>query len=556
MTVLDIRNLAVAFGATPVVHGVDLSIARGEALALVGESGSGKSITAMALMGLLPARASMTADAMELEGQDLRGLSDAALRRLRGPQMGMIFQEPMTSLTPVLTIGRQMTEALRVHFGLSGEAARARAIDMLDRVEISRPADRLRQYPHEFSGGMRQRVMIAMTMALEPRLLIADEPTTALDVTVQAQILDLMRTLVRETGTSLLLITHDMGVVAQMADRVTVMRHGRLVETEAAAPLFAAPRQDYTRILLNSVPRLDAPLRPAPQPTPPVLGFRDISRSFAGRGLLRRSEPVRALDGVTLDIARGETLALVGESGSGKSTLGRIGTRLDLEHDGRVEIDGIDITGLRGRALRKLRSRVQVVFQDPLASLDPRFTVGRTLGEPLRIHQGLAGECLRTRAADLLAQVGLPSSALGRLPHEFSGGQRQRIAIARALAVDPAVIVADEPTSALDVSVQSKVLDLMEDLQRERGLAYLFVTHDLAVVRRIAHRVAVMRRGRIVEMGPVSAVLDDARHPYTQALLAAAPVADPTRARRPPAPMPHTPDKPLSLVSDGHWVAA
>jgi len=468
----------------------------------------------------------------------------------------MIFQEPMTSLTPVLTIGRQMTEALRVHRGGSPQTARARAIDMLDRVGIPRPVERLGQYPHEFSGGMRQRVMIAMTMALEPRLLIADEPTTALDVTVQAQILDLMRALTQETGTSLLLITHDMGVVAEMADRVVVMNRGAVVESGPVRPLFAHPARDYTRDLLAAVPRLDAPLRaPSAAADRPVLAFSGVSRHFAGRGLFSLGAGVTALDDVSLEVMPGETLALVGESGSGKSTLGRIGTRLDMDHAGRVDIDGQDITDLRGAALRRLRGRVQMIFQDPYASLDPLFTTLRTLAEPLRIHRGLTGSALRDCAADLIERVGLTADALDRLPHEFSGGQRQRIAIARALAAQPGVIVADEPTSALDVSVQARAIDLMEDLQEAEGLTYLFVTHDIAVVRRIAHRVAVMRKGRIVEVGPVGAVLDDARHPYTQSLLAAAPVPDPTRARRAHVPLPQGADGPLFRVSDAHWVA-
>ncbi len=558
MSVLTVRNLRVGFDGADVVRGVGFDIAEGETLALVGESGSGKSVTAMAVMGLLPAAANVRADALSLRGTELTDLGDAGLRRLRGPSMGMIFQEPMTSLTPVLTIGRQMTEALRVHRGMDKAQARARAVEMLERAGIPESAARLRQYPHEFSGGMRQRVMIAMTMALEPRLLIADEPTTALDVTVQAQILDLMRDLTRDTGTSLLLITHDMGVVAGMADRVAVMCAGEIVETGTARNVFAAPRHDYTRKLLDAVPRLDAATRPAVAVAArsSVLAFRDISRSFGGGGALRRGGTVRALDGVSLEVFAGETMALVGESGSGKSTLGRIGVRLDTGHGGTVLIDGDDVTALRGARMRRLRARVQMIFQDPFASLDPRFTTFRTLAEPLKIHHGLTGHALRDRAENLLDRVGLPATALDRLPHAFSGGQRQRIAIARALAAEPGVIVADEPTSALDVSVQARVLDLMERLQAETAIACLFITHDLAVVRRIAHRVAVMRAGRIVEIGTVAAILGAPRHAYTRALLDAAPVPDPTRPHRLHVAPPPLDYAPLREVATGHWVAA
>ncbi|WP_172332389.1 ABC transporter ATP-binding protein [Mangrovicoccus sp. HB161399] len=558
MPLLDVTGLTIAFGALPVVEGLDLSIAKGETLALVGESGSGKSVSALSLMGLLPRGARRTGGRILLGGTDITDCGDAGMRSLRGPRMGMIFQEPMTSLTPVLTIGRQMTEALAVHKGMSGAAARARAVEMLDAAGIPQPAARMAQYPHEFSGGMRQRVMIAMTLALEPELLIADEPTTALDVTVQAQILELMRRLARETGTSLLLITHDMGVVAEMADRVAVMRRGHLVETGTARDIFSAPAQGYTRDLLAAVPRMDGPLRRDPPPAAdrPALAFRGIGRSFGARGFLSRSAGHRALDGIDLAVAPGETLALVGESGSGKSTLGRIGARLDLSHEGSVQVAGEDITALRGAALRKARSRVQMVFQDPFASLDPRFAAGDTLAEPLAIHRGLSGRALRAEAGRLMERVGLSASMLDRLPHEFSGGQRQRIAIARALAPEPQVVIADEPTSALDVSVQASILDLLLGLQRDTGLAFLFITHDLAVVRRIAHRVAVLRGGRLMELGPAAEVMDRPRHPYTQALIAAAPVPDPRAARQAPVPPgPAALAGPLREVGSGHWVA-
>ncbi len=558
MPLLDVTGLSIAFGKHRVVEGLDLTIDRGETVALVGESGSGKSVSALSLMGLLPRGATRTGGRILLGGTDISDYDDTRMRRLRGPRMGMIFQEPMTSLTPVLTIGRQMTEALAVHKGMTGAVARARAVEMLDAAGIPQPSERMAQYPHEFSGGMRQRVMIAMTLALEPELLIADEPTTALDVTVQAQILELMRRLSRETGTSLLLITHDMGVVAEMAGRVAVMRRGRPVETGPARTIFASPARSYTRELLAAVPRMDGPLRADPPPAAdrPALAFRGIGRSFGGRGFLSRGSGHRALDGIDLAVAPGETLALVGESGSGKSTLGRIGARLDLAHDGSVHVAGEDITALRGGALRKARSRVQMVFQDPFASLDPRFTAGATLAEPLAIHRGLSGKALRSEAGELLDRVGLSASMLDRLPHEFSGGQRQRIAIARALAPGPQVVIADEPTSALDVSVQAAILDLLLELQRQSGLAFLFITHDLAVVRRIAHRVAVLRGGRLMELGQAAEVMDHPRHPYTQALIAAAPVPDPDAQRRPSLPVgPDAGTGALREVGAGHWVA-
>ena len=530
---LDVRDLRVAFGRRAAVDGLSFSVAPGEAVALVGESGSGKSVTALSIMGLGGA-GRITGGSVAFRGRDLTAMSDAERRRVRGAEIGMIFQEPMTSLNPMLTVGRQMTEALEVHRGASARDGRARAAAMLERVGIDRPGDRLRQYPHEFSGGMRQRVMIAMTMALEPRLLIADEPTTALDVTVQAQILDLMRNLARDSGTSLLLITHDMGVVAEIAQRVVVMREGRRVEEGAVGPIFAAPKAPYTRELLAAVPRVGDPGRaPVRAAGEPVLRFRGVSRSFGERGLFARGGVTHAVCNVDLALRPGETLALVGESGSGKSTLGRIGVGLERADRGEVSVGGHDIGRARGRRLRALRSVVQMVFQDPFASLDPRFTVARTLMEPIAIHARVGRREARARAAALLERVGLDASAMDRLPHEFSGGQRQRVAIARALGAEPRVIVADEPTSALDVSVQAHVLDLLVELQEQQGLAYLFITHDLAVVRRIAHRVAVMRRGEIVEEGAVDDVLARPSHPYTRALIDAAPVPDPTaRGRR------------------------
>ncbi|MET0745479.1 MAG: ABC transporter ATP-binding protein [Microvirga sp.] len=563
---LAVSSLSVAFGRRAprhVVSGVSFDVGAGETVALVGESGSGKSVTALAIMGLLAPSARVTGGRIVFTGQDCLTLDAEARRRLRGDRIGMIFQEPMTSLNPVLPIGRQMTEALELHRGLDAGAARRLAVAMLDRVGIAGAAARLAQYPHEFSGGMRQRVMIAAVMALEPRLVIADEPTTALDVTVQAQILDLMRGLAREAGTSLLLITHDMGVVAEMADRVVVMRQGQVVETADVGALFRTPRQPYTRALLAAVPRIDAPGPDAASPEGSAqaapeafLRLSGIVKAF-GSSAWRSSTATRALDGVTLDVSRGETVALVGESGSGKSTLGRIAVRLTDPDAGRILIDGEDVTRLAGARLRAARAKVQFVFQDPYASLDPRFTIARILAEPLQVQGRLGRGEIRERVASLIERVGLPAGAAARLPHEFSGGQRQRIAIARALAVDPAVVVADEPTSALDVSVQARILDLLADLQRERSLGLLFITHDLAVVRKVAHRVAVMRAGRILEIGPAADVLDAPCHPYTRALLSAAPVPDPSlRARTRIVCPPDAPSGPLRPVSALHWVAS
>ena len=551
---LDVRDLRVRFGAAEVLHGVDVAVAPGELVALVGESGSGKSVTALAALGLLPAKAVVTGS-VRFDGEELLGLDREALRAVRGARVGMVFQEPMTSLTPVLSIGRQMTEALEAHAGAGRDAARAEAVRMLDAVGIPGARARLAQYPHEFSGGMRQRVMLAMTMALGPRLLLADEPTTALDVTVQAQVLDLMKALSRERGTALLLITHDMGVVAETASRTVVMRRGRVVEDAPTERLFAAPGEAYTRELLAAVPRIDGAAPAAPGPKPPALELDDIVVSFAGRGGFGRRWRVRALDGVSLDVRPGETLALVGESGSGKSTLGRVAARLQDADAGRVRVDGEPIDGLRGAALRTFRRRVQMVFQDPFASLDPRRRVGDTIAEPLVIA-GASRKEARARALDWLDEVGLPASAATRYPHAFSGGQRQRIAIARAMVCSPRVLIADEPTSALDVSVQERVLTLLEDLRARHDVACLFITHDLAVARRIAHRVAVLHRGRLVEIGPTDEVVGAPRHPYTRALLDAVPVPDPSRGARERAPSPDLRGEPgeLVAVAPGHLV--
>jgi peptide/nickel transport system ATP-binding protein len=479
----------------------------------------------------------------------------------------MIFQEPMTSLTPVLRIGLQMTEGLIAHEGLTRRQAEDRAKEMLARVGLDRVDRRMKQFPHELSGGMRQRVMIAMAMAADPAILIADEPTTALDVTVQAQILDLMRSLKRDFDTSIILITHDMGVVAEMADRVVVMNAGEKVEDGPAETIFKAPRKDYTRKLLDAVPRLGAyaaaaePRQVVERPTPigkPLVHAWGMSKTFRERGILFKSnEGTAAMQNVGFDLRAGETLALVGESGSGKSTTGRAVLRLLELDDGRIEIDGTDIRGLGPNTLRRARRQMQMIFQDPFASLNPRISAGRLVAEPMVIHRIASGSELDDRVETLFHRVGLGSEHIRRFPHEFSGGQRQRLAIARALGPGPKLIVADEPTSALDVSVQAQVLELMLELQQSLGLAYLFISHDMAVVEEVAHRVAVMRQGRIVEIGPRQGVLNDPRHRYTQALLAAVPVPDPTRSRGklPTIDANTLPMGPLAEVAPAHMVA-
>ena len=565
---LQVRDLSVAFGPVQAVDGLCYDLHAGETLAIVGESGSGKSVSSMALLGLLPPRsARIEGGTAFFDGQDLLRLSDRDRRRVRGNRIAMIFQEPMTSLTPVLRIGQQLTEALVEHRGLSQAAARDKALEMLRLVDLSDPPRRMRQFPHELSGGMRQRVMIAMAMALEPDILIADEPTTALDVTVQAEILGLMRDMQARFGTAILLITHDMGVVAEMADRVVVMHRGRKVEEGPVRAIFGSPKADYTAALLAAVPRLgarsaeDGPRPIIDQPAPPgavVLHAEGMCKVFTGRGgIFGRSGGTVAMQDVGFTLRAGETLALVGESGSGKSTSGRAVLRLLDVDAGRIELEGDDMRALSTRSLRKARRSMQMVFQDPFAALNPRISIGRLIAEPMVIHGIARGSELEDRVAELLRRVGLEPDHMSRFAHEFSGGQRQRICIARALSVGPKLIVADEPTSALDVSVQAQVLELMLELQQSMGLAYLFISHDMAVVEEMAHRVAVMRQGRIVEMGPRRAVLGAPRHPYTAALLAAVPKPDPT-AQRPKLPrldLKDLPMGPLAQIAPDHWVA-
>ena len=564
--VLDVQNLTTAFrrdGAwREVVHGVSFSVGPGETVALVGESGSGKSVSALSIMRLTPRDASRVGGRVLLNGRDILQVSEAEMREVRGNDVAMVFQEPMTSLNPVLTIGFQIAEGLMLHRRLSRAAAEAETVRLLDRVRIPAARSRIHDYPHRFSGGMRQRVVIAMALACRPKLLIADEPTTALDVTIQAQILDLIKALQDEEGMSVLFITHDMGVVAEIADRMVVMLAGRAVETGETASIFGGAQHPYTRALLSAVPKLGAmagrsrpvrfpivskttgeieplpplsraavPAGPAASPETAVLEVRALTTRFDIRGGLlgRVRGRVHAVENVSFSVAAGETLSLVGESGCGKSTTGRSILRLVEPQGGAVLLDGEDVLKLGRSELRDRRKAMQMIFQDPFASLDPRMTVGTAIAEPILLNK-LAGRAeARDRTADLLRRVGLDADMAGRFPHEFSGGQRQRICIARALAVRPRLIVADESVSALDVSVKAQVVNLMLELQAWLGLAFLFISHDMAVVERVSHHVAVMYLGEIVERGPRSAIFGNPQHPYTRRLLAAVPIPDPAR---------------------------
>ncbi|MFF8932217.1 dipeptide ABC transporter ATP-binding protein [Streptomyces longwoodensis] len=516
---VQVTDLTVEFGSLRAVDGLSFRLAQGGALALVGESGSGKSTVAAALLGLHRGTGARVGGSIEVAGTDVRRASEEELRRLRGGRAAMVFQDPLSSLDPYYAIGDQIAEVYRVHTRVSRRAARARAVEVLDRVGIPDAVRRSRSRPHEFSGGMRQRALIAMALACEPALLIADEPTTALDVTVQAQILDLLHTLREETGMGLLLVTHDVGVAAESVDEVLVMRHGRAVEHGPVGTVLGAPAQTYTRDLLAAVPRVDAPRAASPEPGEVVLEATGLRREF-GRG----SRAFRAVDDVSLTVRRGETLGVVGESGSGKTTLGRMLVGLLEPTAGEVRHEGHARVGVR--------PAVQMVFQDPVSSLNPRRTVGESIADPLRARGERDERRIRGRVTELLERVGLEGAHYDRYPHEFSGGQRQRVGIARALAADPRVIVCDEPVSALDVTTQAQVVSLLGELQRELGLALVFVAHDLAVVRQVSDRVAVMRRGRIVESGPADEVYDNPQDPYTKQLLAAVPALDPDVAAR------------------------
>jgi peptide/nickel transport system ATP-binding protein len=533
-TLLEVEDLAIHFGAEPhavrAVDGLSFAVAAGETVVLVGESGSGKSMAALAITRLLPATARIVSGAVRLAGQDLFKLPEYRMRDVRGAAVGMIFQEPQSSLNPVMRIGAQLGEALVRHQGLRGAALRARSIELLEAVGISDAAARLDQYPHQFSGGMKQRVMIAIALAADPRLLIADEPTTALDVTIQAQVLDLIKAEQKRRGMGILFITHDLAVAYQIADRVLVMRQGRLVESGTRDAFYANPQHAYSRQLFDALPSWDKRVRegyaPSATPAAPLLEVRDLAVEFPiRRGLFKRKVgALRAVDGVTLCVEQGRTLAIVGESGCGKTTMGKGILRLAPLAGGSVEFAGVDLATLDAAAMRRQRAALQIVFQDPVASMNPRMVVGDIIKEGM-LAQGIgAGPAERdARVAELLAQVGLEAVHARRYPHEFSGGQRQRIAIARALAVRAGLIVCDEPTSALDVSVQAQILNLLGQLQRDLGLAYLFITHNISVVEHLAHDVAVMYLGRIVESGPVGEVLGSPQHPYTQALLSAVP---------------------------------
>jgi len=520
---LEVRDLSVVFGAMPAVEQVSFTLNRGETLALVGESGSGKSVSALSLLQLLPyPHARHPGGSIRLRGEELLGATPARLREIRGNQIAMVFQEPMTSLNPLHSIEQQIGETLRLHKGLSGNQLRARIMELLDRVGLSDVAHRLNALPHELSGGQRQRVMIAMALANDPDMLIADEPTTALDVTIQAQILKLLKELQAQLGMAILFITHDLSIVRKMADRVCVMQAGAVVETGTVAEIFAAPQHPYTQELLAAEPKGDPP--PEIADAPEVMTGEALKVWFPlKRGLFGRVlSHLKAVDGVSIRVRAGQTLGVVGESGSGKTTLGLALLRL-LSSEGAIHFENQRIDALSNQALRPLRQAMQIVFQDPYGSLSPRLSVGEIVEEGLRVH-GLAGDraARRDRIAQALTEVGLDPATQNRYPHEFSGGQRQRIAIARALVLQPRLLILDEPTSALDVSVQAQIVDLLRELQRRYRLAYVFISHDLRVVRALANHLLVMKDGRIVETGPARQIFADPQHPYTQALLAAA----------------------------------
>ncbi len=610
--VVQVNDLTVRF-KTPertveAVRNVSFHVNRGETLAIVGESGSGKSVTSLALMRLVEyggghiANGGMLLRRRSGDVLDLVNAPDSTLQRVRGADVAMIFQEPMTSLNPSFTAGNQIAEALQLHQGLDAAAARAETLRMLERVRIPEARAILDRYPHQLSGGMRQRVMIAMALSCKPQLLIADEPTTALDVTIQAQILQLIRQLQEEMDMGVIFITHDMGVVAEVADRVLVMYRGDKVEEGGSDEIFARPQHAYTRALLSAVPRLGAMQgtdEPAPFPllkvdeaarvpdpaklvdTPvaepstvrrengPVLKVRDLTTSFdiTGGILGRVQKRVHAVEKVSFDLYPGETLSLVGESGCGKTTTGRSLLQLVKSKSGSIEFDGKNIGALRGSAMQTLRQHIQFIFQDPFASLDPRMTVGYSIMEPLLIHKVARGKAAQDRVRWLMDKCGLLPEMIDRYPHEFSGGQRQRICIARALALNPKVVIADESVSALDVSIQAQIVNLLLDLQRELGVSFLFISHDMAVVERVSHRVAVMYLGQIVEIGPRRAIFENPQHPYTKKLMAAVPIADPQRRHRErsllvdeiPSPMRRVGDEPLVeplvAVGEGHFVA-
>ncbi len=585
--IVQVQDLSVRFATSErvvdAVRNLSFHVDRGETLAVVGESGSGKSVTSLALMRLVEhGGGKIIGGHMHLrrrngEVLDLANASQAAMRNVRGADIAMIFQEPMTSLNPVFTVGEQIAESIRLHQGKSPSEAKAEALRMLELVRIPEARNVLGRYPHQLSGGMRQRVMIAMALSCKPSLLIADEPTTALDVTIQAEILQLIRALQQELHMAVVFITHDMGVVAEVADRVLVMYKGDRVEEGPSATVFAQPAHPYTRALLSAVPRLgsmqgtDGPARfpllrvdgtaaavdTTPQPAAshdvqPILRVRDLVTRFdVPTGIFGRvTRRVHAVEQVSFDLYPGETLALVGESGCGKSTTGRSLLRLVDSQSGSIEFAGQNIGELKGPALQTLRRNIQFIFQDPFASLDPRVPVGYSIMEPLLVHKVASGKEAQQRVEWLLDKVGLQAAHASRYPHEFSGGQRQRICIARALALNPKVVIADESVSALDVSIQAQIVNLMLDLQKEFGVAFLFISHDMAVVERISHRVAVMYLGQIVEIGPRRAIFENPQHPYTKKLMSAVPIADPARRHLKRELSTHEIPSPIRAVGD------
>ncbi|WP_172299873.1 ABC transporter ATP-binding protein [Pseudoruegeria sp. HB172150] len=594
---VSVEKLRVEFetndGTVVAVEDVSFEVAPGETVCIVGESGSGKSVSSLSLMRLVEfsggeiVGGKLRFQVKKDENLDLAAADNDLMRTIRGNKIGMIFQEPMTALNPVFTIGMQLSEGLRVHKGLSKKEAAARAVELLRMVRIPEPERRLTQYPHELSGGMRQRVVIAMALACEPRLLIADEPTTALDVTIQAEILALINRLKRETGAAVLFITHDMAVVAQIADRVVVMFRGNKVEEGPVEQIFANPQHDYTKQLLAAVPKLgemrgktapepmrllgddthvEGPVRPASDKV--ILDVKHLVTRFEVKaGVLRRTVAnVHAVEDVSFAIREGETLSLVGESGCGKSTCGRSILRLVEPDAGEVILDGKDVIAMSERTLRNARRDMQMIFQDPFASLNPQMKLNAQVAEPLRNYFNLGTTEINDRVAQLFDRVHLPRSFMNRYPHELSGGQRQRIAIARALALNPKLIIADEAVSALDVTVQAQVLNLIMELQADLGISILFISHDMAVVERVSHRVGVMYLGRIVEIGPRASIFENPQHPYTISLLTAVPVADPTNRKSegdlnfkpiasPIFPVGHEPEPSVySEIGPGHYV--
>jgi peptide/nickel transport system ATP-binding protein len=525
--VLDVQSLTVRLpaGADRInaVEDVSFSVAPGEIVCVVGESGSGKSVTAHAVMGLLPPRQlSVAAGRVLLEGDDLLEKSPAEMRRIRGDRIAMIFQEPMTALNPVMRVGDQIAEVLDIHTQLSERERRARVLDVMNAVRLPEPERMIDVYPHQLSGGQRQRIMIAAALVLDPVLLIADEPTTALDVTTQAQILKLIKELRERRNTGVLFITHDFGVVAEVAHRVVVMQHGRVVEQGTTEDVLRRPRDDYTRMLIRAVPSLSPPARAPITAAPIVLQTNDLTKTYVSGGFFEKRREVKAAKNVNLNVRRGETLGVVGESGSGKSTVARCIARLIAPSDGKILIEGADVAKLSARALRPHRKRVQIVFQDPYRSLNPRRSVGAAVTEG-PVNFGMSEREANERARELMRLVGLDPDALTRFPHQFSGGQRQRICIARALAMDPEILVADEPVSALDVSVQAQVLELIDDVRKRFNLAVLFITHDLRVAAQVCDRIAVMHKGEVVEEGATASVFGAPQHAYTRALFDSAP---------------------------------